>query len=400
MTRAKDTVSDVKDAPTIWLFSDMLAGQGGIETYMDALARRLHAEGLPIRIAVSLNGETPIMDELEASGIDVYRQPAVPGDRWQIRQRLLIRHVARHLRPGDWVYCVRQPMPELYLSLVKAVHARGAKIAASWMLAPEFLPPPPGQLGERFKRAIMETDVVISVSECTRHQFRDVYDYDGPVRIVRYHNRPMFSEPVPLPPGPPYAIGFIGRISIDHKNLDTILDAFKMLRARRSDVVLNFYGGGQDFALFQSMIAESGLQDCAILHGPYDHRYDLPDIMAANHVFVYTSRFEGGPCFSILELLQAGRFVVTSPVGGIPDVYDGRPEIGNLAPSGSAALIAQALDSALLRISAGKVDPAAIRSVYEGEFDDAVAHRQWLRALGLLPEHQEGDAAPAVPASR
>ena len=106
------------DEPTIWLFSDILAGLGGIETYLDALARKLHDEGRQFRIAVSLNGPTPILDDLEALGIPIYRQKRIPGDRFHIRQRLLVRHVANRLNPGDWVYCIRQPMPEIYLSLV------------------------------------------------------------------------------------------------------------------------------------------------------------------------------------------------------------------------------------------------------------------------------------------
>jgi glycosyltransferase involved in cell wall biosynthesis len=376
--------------PTIVLFADVLGGFGGIETYLDALTRRLHAESWPVRVAACLNGPAPFLEGLEQTGVRVYRQPRVPGDRWQVRQRLLIRHVAAHLKCGDWVFCVRQPMPEIYLSLARAVHARDAKLAASWAFAPEFLRPPPGRTGERFKRAIAETDAVISVAECTKRQFREIYGYDGPVKVVRYHNRELFAAPVALPSGPPYAIGFMGRIAIDHKNLDTILDAFRRLVTRRADVRLNFHGGGQDMELFRSMVAGAGVEDRVTLHGPYDHRRDLPGIIAANHLFVYTSRYEGGPCFALIELLQAGRFVVASPVGGIPDIYEGRPEIGDLVPPNDPAVIADAFERALTRIERGAIEPARIRAVYEAEFQEPVAHRQWVSALGL------GDGACAL----
>lgn len=369
--------------PTIVLFADVFGGFGGIETYLDAIARRIHADGWPMRVAVCLNGTAPLLDGLEAIGVPVYRQPRVLGDRWQVRQRLLIRQVAPRLQPGDWVFCVRQPMPEIYLSLVRAVHARGARLAASWAFAPEFLPPPPGCVGERFKLAVAETDAVISVANCTKHQFRTVYGHEGPVRVVRYHNREVFKAPVMLPPGPPYAIGFMGRIAIEHKNLDTILAAFKRLTASRADVHLNFHGGGQDLEPFRAMIAGAGLGARVTLHGPYDHHCDLPSIIAANHLFVYTSRYEGGPCFALIELLQAGRFVVTSPVGGIPDIYEGRPEIGELVPPNDPAVIADAFDRALAMIERGAIDPVRIRAVYEAEFREPVAHRQWLAALDL-----------------
>jgi glycosyltransferase involved in cell wall biosynthesis len=382
--------------PTIHLFADVLGGFGGIETYLDALARRLAADRWPARVAVSLNAPAPFLEAIEALGVPVYRQPRVPGDRWQVRQRLLVRHVAARVRPGDWVHCVRQPMPGVYLPLVRAVHARRGKVAASWTFAPQFLPPPSGRAGAAFKRAVAETDAVISVSECTRPQFAELYGYTGPIAVVRYHNIELLGAAVPLPPSPPFGIGFMGRIDIAHKNLDTIIEACRHLAARRSDVVFNFHGGGSDFEAFRAMVAAVGLGDRARLHGPYDHRGDLMPIMAANHVFIYTSRFEGGPCLSLIELLQAGRFVVTSPVGGIPDIYAGRSDIGTLVPPDEPDAIARALDDAIERLAAGRIDPQGIRAVYSEQFHESVAHAQWLDALGLSPPSCDECSVPAV----
>jgi glycosyltransferase involved in cell wall biosynthesis len=189
----------------------------------------------------------------------------------------------------------------------------------------------------------------------------------------------------------------MGRIAFEQKNLDTVLDAFRRLAARRAGVHFNFHGGGQDLARFRGLIASAGLETLVTLHGPYDHRRDLPAIVSANHLFVYTSRYEGGPCFTLIELLQAGRFTVTSPVGGIPDIYAGRPEIGDLVPPDAPIVIADALDCALMRIEGGAIDPIRIRAVYEAEFREEVAHRQWLAALRLKPIEQGVDPdAPVV----
>jgi glycosyltransferase involved in cell wall biosynthesis len=369
--------------PTIHLFSDVLGPYGGIETYLDALARRLKAEGWPVRVAVCCNDDAPFLDDLAALGIPVYRQPAVPGDRWYVRQRLLIRRVARQVEPDDWVFCVRAPMAPIYLALVRAVHRRSGKVAASWALAPEFLPAPHGRLGTSFRAAIAETDAVISVSSCTTPQFKEEYGYEGPLHVVRYHNRERFTEVVPLPGTGTLEIGFLGRIDIPHKNLDTILSAFRIVAARRSNVRLNLHGGGPDMERVAQLIDAAGLGDLVKLHGPYDHRTGLRQIIERNHVFVYTSRYEGGPCFSLIELLQAGRFVVASPVGGIPDIYAGRPEAGELVRQDDAAAIAEALEKALRRVEAGSIEPAAIRAVYKEHFTEDVAHRQFAAALGL-----------------
>lgn len=367
----------------IWLFSDVLAGVGGIETYLDALARTLHAERRPFKVAVSLNGPTPVVEQLETLGIDVYQQKYVPGDRFKVRQRLLVRHVASRIRAGDWVYCVRQPMPGVYSALVRAVHRRGGKVAASWIFTPDFLPAPSGRAEKKFCDAVAKTDAVISVSETGAPRYREVYGYEGTVRIVRYHNRLLFDAPAPLPASPPFAVGFIGRIDIHQKNLDRLLLAFRRVRKKRDDVILNVYGGGRDEEHFKQMVLESGVADSVHLHGRYSHERDLPAIMAANHLFVYPSRFEGGPCFSLLELMQAGRYVVASPVGGIPDLYAGHPHLGQLVAPDDPGAIASSLLQSIQLIESGKVDGEKIRGRYLEHFSNDVAHRQFLEVLGL-----------------
>jgi glycosyltransferase involved in cell wall biosynthesis len=366
----------------IYLYSDVLTQSGGIETYLHALAMKLSQEDLPFRVAVSEQTHCPMLDDLEADGVDVYRQPYVPGDRWHVRKRLLMAWLWWNLEPGDWVYCVRQPVRELYLPLVRLVHQRDARIAASWMFAPEFLVPDPPHY-EAFCRAVDETDVVVSVSECTAHQFNEVYGYDGPVEVVRYHNLPLFDASVPLPGGPPWRIGYMGRLDIDQKNLDQLLRAFADLLSRNVDAELHLYGDGPDRASLAALSRQLDVAERMTFHGRYDHRTDLPGIMEANHIFTYTSNFEGGPCFTLLELLQAGRYVVAAPVGGIPDLYDGHPEAGRLVDPADPSAIADALHTTIAEVRAGNIDPARIRDRYVDAFDMGAAHRAWLDALDL-----------------
>jgi glycosyltransferase involved in cell wall biosynthesis len=365
----------------IHLFADILGRSGGIETYLHALATHLLEENVPFRIVVSENAPCPLLVELEAQGVEVDRQPVVPGDRWLIRKRLLVWRLARKLKADDWVFCVRQPLPGIYLQLVRAVHRRKAKIAASWMFAPRFLPPPAGALGRKFNTAVAETDRVISVAHCNVPEFREVYGYEGPVSVVRYHNLPILDAALPLPPGPPWRIGFLGRVDIAQKNLDVILEAFELVTKRRSDLLLDIHGDGSDLDRLQAMIDEKKLSGFVTLHGGYDHRRDLAEIVAARHVFLYTSRWEGGPCFSLMELLQAGRFVITSPVGGIPDIYAGREEAGVMVADQDVTAIADAIDAAISALQDGGIDGGKIRERYEEEFTMAHAHTAWAEAL-------------------
>jgi glycosyltransferase involved in cell wall biosynthesis len=368
----------------IYLYSDILTQAGGIETYLHALATKLHAEDIPFRVAVSEqepeNAPCELLDDLEAKGIDVYRQRYVPGDRWKVRKRLLMAWLWWQLEPGDWVYCVRQPNPALYHDLVRLVHNRGAKIGASWMFAPEFYVPDQPHY-DSFCQAVEETDAVISVSKCTKDQFREVYGYEGPVEVVRYHNLPLFEEPIPLPDGPPWRIGYMGRLSIDQKNLDTLLHAFERLRGKESDVRLNLYGDGPDRNELEKIADRLGIEEDVKFHGKYDHRSELRKITSDNHLFVYTSSYEGGPCFSLLELLQAGRYVVASKIGGIPDIYEGREYAGKLVEEPDIPSIYSSIWQALKRVKSQNVNQKDICNLHDDEFDIDIAHEQWCRVI-------------------
>ncbi|MCP9493199.1 MAG: glycosyltransferase family 4 protein [Pyrinomonadaceae bacterium MAG19_C2-C3] len=366
----------------IYLFSDVVFRAGGVETYLHALATHLHEEKIPFRIVVAELEPCPLIDELITKGIEVYRQRRLPGDTWLVRQRFMIEWLGTKLRAGDWVFCVRQPMPQIYLRLVRTVHRRRAKIAVSWMLAPEFIPPTPPH-GEKFVRAIEETDAVISVSHCTKHQFADVYGYHSAVEVVPLHNLLFIREPLPLSPIETLKIGFFGRIDIKQKNLDVLVRAFAATRGQRQNVELHLYGHGTEQEQLKEIVANLGVGDAVFFHGGYDHRHDLPRILASCHFFVYPSRYEGGPCFTLLELMQAGRFCVASRVGGIPDLYEGRPHLGLMVEPGNIDELIDALNLALEMIIAGKIDGEAIRARYHEGFDMPSAHRAWMKALQI-----------------
>src|SRR4051812_6299664 len=105
----------------IFLYSDVLFRSGGIESYLYALSIQLHADAMPFEVLVAELERCPLVDELVSLGIPVYRQRRVPGDRWLVRQRIMMWWLRFRLKPGDWVFCVRQPMPDLYLRLTRHV---------------------------------------------------------------------------------------------------------------------------------------------------------------------------------------------------------------------------------------------------------------------------------------
>jgi glycosyltransferase involved in cell wall biosynthesis len=363
----------------IVLYSDVLFKSGGIETYLHALSSHLLRLHIPFRIAVAELERCSLLDELEGKGVSVYRQHRVWGDRWLVRQRCLNYWMVQSLNRGDWVFCVRQPMEELYLPLVRNIHKRGAMIASSWALAPIYLPAP----SPSFCIAVSETDCVVSVSKCTTGQFSTVYDYKGLVNVVPYHNELFFNDVIPLPPPVPLRIGYIGRLHSRQKNVSILLRAFATIVRLQPGAELHLYGHGPD----QHDLCESaralGIDKSVVFHGAYDHRRDLPGILGRCHFFVYPSIFEGGPCFTLLELMQAGRYCIASRVGGIPDLYESRPNLGRLVEPNDVVDLTQAILDTIQLLRTHQIDGHAIRNAYFDGFDVTHAHAAWLSALGL-----------------
>jgi glycosyltransferase involved in cell wall biosynthesis len=367
----------------IFLYYDTWDIPGGISTYLHALAVHLHLENIPFQVVTSEKTPSPIADELESKGIKMYRQPKVPGDRWLLRKQLMLAWLERQLKPGDWVFCVSHPEPALYLKLVRLVHRCQAKIAVSWLVTPEFWTLTPnivGSYSEEYRQAIFETDAVITTSKCSVHQFQEVYGYGGKVHVVPYHNLPFFSETVPLPPSPPWKIGFTGRLDTKQKNLDTILQAMAKLRQVRQDVELHLHGGGQDRDTLEKLAVTLGIQDSVYFHGSYDHRHDLRNIVRSCHFFIYPSRWEGLP-LSLLELIQAGRYCIATNVGGIPDLYAGHPDVGLLLDSLDADTLFKGFVQTLNKFEANLIDGNKIRARYFDGFDMESAHRAWMSVI-------------------
>ncbi|MEO7964424.1 MAG: glycosyltransferase [Gemmatimonadaceae bacterium] len=132
-------------------------------------------------------------------------------------------------------------------------------------------------------------------------------------------------------------------------NLHAIKDHAMLLRATaillpqhpRLKVVL--IGDGAERERLEAQSRELGIQSAIVFAGKRPH---LPTPHWLFSLSVLCSRGEGFPN-SIVEAMAAGRAMVATAVGGVPDVIvDG--ETGTLVPTGDAVRLAQALD-ALLR---------------------------------------------------
>jgi glycosyltransferase involved in cell wall biosynthesis len=139
-------------------------------------------------------------------------------------------------------------------------------------------------------------------------------------------------------PGDRFAVGWIGRMTAV-KRTDDILVAFKRLRDSGVDAVLCLVGDGPDRPELERRAHELGVVRDTVFLG---YQEDVAPFYSAFDALILPSSNEGTPV-SAIEALAAGRPVVATRVGGVPDVVrDG--EDGFLVEPGDTSELANRLE--------------------------------------------------------
>lgn len=110
---------------------------------------------------------------------------------------------------------------------------------------------------------------------------------------------------------------FVGRLDIDTKGLDTLLDAYRLAGV---DNPLHIMGEGPDRELLRCMINERGLEGRVRLLGWLNGKQKIA-AMARAGFLVMPSRSEGFPLVA-LEAMAQGLPLIASNVGGLREVVE------------------------------------------------------------------------------
>ncbi|MGH3117870.1 MAG: glycosyltransferase, partial [Gaiellales bacterium] len=125
------------------------------------------------------------------------------------------------------------------------------------------------------------------------------------------------------------------------KDIPTFLRALARVTVSLPDVRGLVVGDGPERATVEKVAHDLGLGDrCRFL----GWRADLPNVYAASDVVALSSLNEGSPV-SLIEAMAAGRAVVATAVGGVPDVV--RETNGILVPAGDDQGLGDAIVSLL-----------------------------------------------------
>lgn len=195
------------------------------------------------------------------------------------------------------------------------------------------------------------TDYFVAISEGLRREFLDA-GIAPPDRIAVVYSGidvAQFQQPVALngyrialglQPGD-LVLGSVARLDVG-KGHEELFEAVARLRPRFPRLHVLCVGDGPLKSRFTERLRRLRLTDCVHLLG---ERRDIPQLTQLFDVAVLASGYEGMGRV-LLEAQAAGKPVVATKAGGIPDVVkDG--ETGYLVPAGDAQALAQALERLL-----------------------------------------------------
>jgi glycogen(starch) synthase len=162
----------------------------------------------------------------------------------------------------------------------------------------------------------------------------------GRLHVVPSGMRAAAFHPAAVPPARRSGVLFVGRLH-RQKGLDTLIRALPLLPAATT---VTLAGDGPERGALERLASDLGVGDRVTVTGFLPHR-DVPALLAGADVVVLPSRYEELGT-ALVEAMAAGRPVVASRVGGIPElVRDGVD--GLLVPPGDPVALAAAIDRLL-----------------------------------------------------
>lgn len=315
-------------------------GVGGAEQLILETAPRLRETGFDVTVA-ALKGTGPIARDLEASGV---RCVAFGG-----HGRADLRVLSRLLR-----FLRAEPVEILHSHLFPANLA--ARLAGRAAGVPVIITAHHdthvwGRLHHRVLERLTAglSDRVVACSLAVKQYVEERYGLP-PGKVVTLRNaivvpalraddaaRARLRADLGAGPGD-RLIGTLGRLEEPKKGLSVFLRAASLVTRRCRTARFVLVGEGPARRELERLAASEGVADRTVFAG---ERRDVADLLSAFDLFVQPSRWEGFG-LTVLEAMAAGRPVVASRVGGIPEIVrDGRD--GFLVPPDDPARLADGI---------------------------------------------------------
>jgi glycosyltransferase involved in cell wall biosynthesis len=270
--------------------------------------------------------------------------------------------------PAD-IAAVRHVARRIAETRAEVVHGHGAKGGALARLAPAASRPVRaytphggtmhdaigGRLFLMIERALTpQGNLYLFESGYSHDAFhRKVGRPHGIARVVHNGVHEAEFEPVALIEKPTDIL-FLGELR-RLKGVDVLLDALATLHGAGRRLTASVVGNGPDRDAFRSQADRLGLGDAVQFHKAMPARLAF----ARGRLVVMPSRAESLP-YVVMEAAAAGRPLVATNVGGIPEIFG--PMADRLIPAGDAAALAKAIAERIDNPAAAERDVQALRA--------------------------------------
>lgn len=192
------------------------------------------------------------------------------------------------------------------------------------------------------------SDAFVAVSSEDKRRMIEIEGID-PDDIVHIPNGVPATQPAePKDLRPELGLGpddvVVGSVGVlrPQKAFDVLIRAASVVRSRFPAVKFIIAGPGRQRESLEALIRELDLGEVVRLLGA---RTDVPDLLGAFDVAVCSSDFEGSP-LSVMEYMEAGLPVVSTRVGGVPDLIEDGVH-GHLVPPRDPEALATAIERLL-----------------------------------------------------
>lgn len=222
------------------------------------------------------------------------------------------------------------------------------------------------------------SDVFVAVSGEDRRKMIEL-ERIRPEKVLVMPN----GIPAPAPPsgrdiraelGIPADAPVIGTVSVlrPQKALNLLVEASAALRCDLAALWTVIVGEGPERSALEALASRLGVDDRIVLTG---YRADVSDVLAALDVAVSSSAFEGSP-LAMMEFMEAGRPIVATRVGGVPDLIEDGVH-GLLVEPGDAEALTNAIRRQLTDTAAAGAMGQAARERRRDRFDIALTVRRF-----------------------
>jgi glycosyltransferase involved in cell wall biosynthesis len=175
---------------------------------------------------------------------------------------------------------------------------------------------------QNFQSSINKADTVVAVSEKSAQALSEVCGVTKPIVVRnnyvadpiasgwRDNNRASQNDQ-------PVMVTTVARLYIT-KGLVYLLEAIVRVKSTHPNTQFRVYGSGilrEELLIYASQLGLDGNQ---IFVGAFNH-HELPNIMSRTDIFVLSSIMEGQP-LCVIEAMAYGRPIVSTNVGGIPEI--------------------------------------------------------------------------------